>query len=221
MLCVVVKGSTFERAAKLAQKIRLAEQMHLHPRGKCIVLPFDGCGWDGSLTAPILRALEGPAFEKLVHSRYLQLYLDWSRGVVRLTHVSSPSVLIASRRKSGGPFTSIGNPLINCQLQQMVVSYVFKIPYDVIERLQSTEGDDHSIALSAFCVTTERVQLYCSMMATTGIVPKSLPYAPFAGEGEVAGSSCSSVTRYLYLSQHKTVLVRTSAGMKGLRNGGS
>lgn len=73
------------------------------------------------------------------------------------------SAYIASRRRSGDTFTSIGNALINMQLQQVAISNVFKLPYHLLERLQATEGDDHVIMLPLCLVTAARVQAYCPM----------------------------------------------------------
>ena len=104
---------------------------------------------------------------------------------------SSVKVKVNAKRRSGDTYTSIGNGVANLLLQVQTWSEVLKIDVETLLDLISIEGDDCVVYLPACFLTPEHVLRYRSILAAFGIVPKSKPLAPYAGESELSTSVCS------------------------------
>ena len=126
-------------------------------------MSFDGSGWDGSLTSAILEHTELPAFEMPSGSDRLHQALRHALKELRISRLAGATrVRIRAKRRSGDTYTSIGNGIVNVQIQVAAWAFAANIPPEVVASLLVIEGDDAGILIPLVWLSAE-VRHNCSI----------------------------------------------------------
>jgi hypothetical protein len=217
------KGLTPDAKAEVVHrkyKAAAAHDVAIGGSGDALAVSFDGSGWDGSLTDPLLSVTERPALVQAFPSnRRLRRCLERSGGTIELRSVRKGCVIqITSKRRSGDVETSIGNGSgVNAPLQLEAWRYALGALWDKrFEDYLLIDGDDALILLPASLVTGRAIARYVNFMTNVGIVPDSDVYSVFAGVQHKAAAFCSSVFYIDDAQRPRTMLVLERSLKKAL-----
>eukprot|EP00971_Amphidinium_carterae_P003491 68744-Amphidinium_carterae.1 len=162
--------------------------------GAAVYITFDGSGWDGSLTETLLRCTELPGMQEFSTDRRFRRALLRGVGRLKIRHVATrTTVNVDARRRSGDTYTSIGNAMVNVQLQIRAWAEATGLSYAVLESLLMIEGDDAGIHLPVSVFDHIVLECYRDLISAMGILPKSHPFPCWGAQGEQAGTFCSNV----------------------------
>lgn len=149
-----------QSAAQKQVAIRRLWQQVCGTDKQSLIIGFDGAEWDASLPA-VATALEAGILTRVMSQKERDAYLRYTAGQRFSFGKRRGCVRMVGKRRSGDPYTSGGNGLVNLCIQLTALAYALSIEDDFEETLAKliggwgrtvaviTEGDDALIFLSS------------------------------------------------------------------------